>query len=111
MPYRPPTPAQVEAFLRRHALTAATAAAWAYLSGGQAVRKYTCGVRSHRLSGAIWFAWHARALLPPEDVARIEAAMQAGASGRVGAEPEPEPDVIAAAPAGEESWTDAPWMG
>jgi len=77
MPYLPPSPAAVRAFLKAHELTGAEAARIGYLSGGQAVRKYTGGQQPHRMSGAVWFAWHAHQLLDADTIARIEAAMAA----------------------------------
>lgn len=79
MPYTPPSPAAVRAFLQAHRLTGAAAARIGYLSGGQAVRKYTAATAPHRLSGAVWFAWHAHQLLDAETLARIETAMDASA--------------------------------
>jgi hypothetical protein len=70
-----PNPAQVRAYLTREGLTGAEAARRGYLSGGQAVRKYTGGARPHKISGAVWFAWHAHQMLDAETIARIEAAM------------------------------------
>jgi len=78
-PYTPPSPASVRAFLKAHGLTGAAAARRGYLSGGQAVRKYTGGQQPHRVPGAVWFAWHAHQLLDAETLARIEAAMAASA--------------------------------
>jgi len=75
-----PTPAQVRAYFKAQGLTGAEAARRGYLSGGQAVRKYTGGAKPHRVSGAVWFCWHAHALLPPETIAMIEAAMAADAT-------------------------------
>lgn len=74
-----PTPAAIRAFLKTHGLTGAQAARNGYLSGGQVVRKYTAPTAPHRLSGAVWFAWHAHALLDAESIARIEAAMASSA--------------------------------
>lgn len=79
MIYRPPTPAAVRAFFQAHGLTGAQAARQAYLSGGPAVRKYLSPSRPHRVSGAVWFAWHAHQILDPATLARIEAAMAASA--------------------------------
>lgn len=79
MPYLPPAPAAVRAFLKAHHLTGAQAAQQAYLSGGQAVRKYTGGSAPHRVPGAVWFVWHAHQLLDADTIARIEAAMAASA--------------------------------
>ena len=70
-----PSPATIRAYLHQHGLTGAVAARRGYLSGGQAVRKYTGGAKPHRISGAVWFAWHAHQLLDAETIARIEAAM------------------------------------
>ena len=81
MNYTSPTPEAVHAFLRANHLTGAQAAQQAYLSGGQAVRKYTGGSAPHRVPGAVWFAWHAHALLDADTIARIEAAMAASAGG------------------------------
>ncbi len=74
-----PTPAAIRAFLRRHKLSGSQAARMAYLSGGQAIRKYTGGANPHKISGAVWFALHAHLLLSPEIIAAIEAAMAADA--------------------------------
>lgn len=81
MNYTSPTPEAVRALLRANHLTGAQAAQQAYLSGGQAVRKYTGGSAPHRVPGAVWFAWHAHALLDADTIARIEAAMAASAGG------------------------------
>lgn len=70
-----PTPDAIRAFLKAHGLTGATAARQGYLSGGQAVRKYTAQNQPHRLSGAVWFAWHAHQMLDEATIARIEVAM------------------------------------
>jgi hypothetical protein len=70
-----PTPAAIRAFLKANGLTGATAARQGYLSGGQAVRKYTAQNQPHRLSGAVWFAWHAHQMLDEATIARIEVAM------------------------------------
>jgi len=80
MPTLIPTPDLIRAYLAREGLTGAEAARRGYLSGGQAVRKYTGGARPHRLSGAVWFAWHAHQCLDAETIARIEAAMAADAT-------------------------------
>ena len=80
MTYTPPTPAAVRAFLKAHGLTGAQAAEQAYLSGGQTVRKYTGGRDPHRVPGAVWFTWHAKHILTPEAIARIEAAMTASSA-------------------------------
>lgn len=74
-----PTAERVRSYLRRHGITGAEAARRGYLSGGQAVRKYTGGAKPHRISGAVWFAWHAHQMLDAETIARIEAAMAADA--------------------------------
>lgn len=79
MPYLTPSPAAVRAFLKAHRLTGAQAAHQAYLSGGQAVRKYTGGSAPHRVPGAVWFAWHAHQMLDADTIARIEAAMAVNA--------------------------------
>lgn len=79
MTYLPPTSAAVRRFLKAHGLTGSQAARQAYLSGGPAVRKYTNPNRPHRVSGAVWFAWHAHLLLDDETIAHIEAAMAASA--------------------------------
>lgn len=75
MNYSPPTPAAVRRFLKAHGLTGSQAARQAYLSGGPAVRKYTNPNQPHRVSGAVWFAWHAHLLLDAAVIAQIEAAM------------------------------------
>lgn len=75
-PYFTPSPLAVRAFLKRHGLTGSQAARQGYLSGGQAVRKYTAPTNPHRVSGAVWFAWHAHQLLDAETIDRIEAAME-----------------------------------
>lgn len=74
-----PKPNAIRAFLRSHNLTGEAAARMAYLSGGQAVRKYTGGRTPHRMSGAVWFALHAHVLLTARQIAEIEAAMESGA--------------------------------
>jgi hypothetical protein len=74
-----PGPAAIRAFLARHGITGGRAARMAYLSGGQAVRKYTGGAHPHAMSGAVWFAMHAHIMLDAETIARIEAAMEADA--------------------------------
>lgn len=74
-----PAPSAIRAFLKAHGLTGATAARQGYLSGGQAVRKYTANNQPHRISGAVWFAWHAHQMLDEATIARIEAAMVADA--------------------------------
>jgi hypothetical protein len=63
--------------LKAQGLTGAEAARRGYLSGGQAVRKYTGGASPHQISGAVWFAWHAHQILDAATIARIEAAMAA----------------------------------
>lgn len=73
--YTPPTPDQVREFLRAHSLTGSRAAALAGLSGSNKVRAYTGGANPHAVSYAIWFTWHAKTILPPETIAKIEAAM------------------------------------
>lgn len=84
MPYLPPSPQAIRAFLKRHGLTGAIAAHQGYLSGGQAVRKYTAPTNPHRMSGAVWFAWHAHQMLDAATLARIEAAMVADAEAEGG---------------------------
>jgi hypothetical protein len=74
-----PTPAAIRAYFKRNGLTGSLAARQGYLSGGQAVRKYTATSQPHRLSGAVWFAWHAHQMLDEATIARIEAAMVADA--------------------------------
>jgi hypothetical protein len=79
--HRPTAPSTdaVRAYLKARGITGAEAARRGYLSGGQAVRKYTGGARPHQVSNAVWFAWHAHELLDAETVARIEAAMEVDA--------------------------------
>lgn len=76
MTYTHPTPAQVREFLRRHHLTGSAAADLAGLAGGQQVRKYTGGEKPHRVSYAIWFTWHAKTVLTPDQIDNIETAMR-----------------------------------
>lgn len=77
MTYIPPTPAQVRAFLRANNLTGSRAAELAGLNSGSMTRKYTGGAKPHRVSYATWFTWHAKMILPPELLEKIEAAMMA----------------------------------
>lgn len=79
LPRRPST-AAVRAYLKARGITGAQAARRGYLSGGQAVRKYTGGASPHQVSGAVWFAWHAHELLDAETIARIEASMDSDAA-------------------------------
>lgn len=76
MTYTPPTPAQVREFLRAHNLTGSVAAELAGLNDSSAIRKYTGGQKPHRMSYAIWFTLHAKILLPPSQVAMIEAEIE-----------------------------------
>ena len=76
MTYIPPTPDQVRDFLRANDLTGSVAAELGGISGGQMVRKYTGGAHPHKVSYALWFTWHAKMLLQPETIERIEAAMR-----------------------------------
>jgi hypothetical protein len=80
----PETPAQfappagsVHAFLQRHALTGNQAARMMYLSGSRQVRKYTGGENPRQMDGARWFALHAHVILSPDQIAEIEAVMEA----------------------------------
>ena len=84
MPYIPPSSQAIRAFLKRNGLTGSQAARQGYLSGGQAVRKYTAPTKPHRMSGAVWFAWHAHQMLDDATLARIEAAMVADAEDEGG---------------------------
>lgn len=77
--YTPPTAEQVREFLRRHNLSGAQAAELAGLSGSNKVRAYTGGDKPARMGYATWFTLHAKLVLPPELLARIEAEMQADA--------------------------------
>jgi hypothetical protein len=70
--YTPPTPAQVREFLLRHNLTGSVAAEMAGLNGSSAVRKYTGGSKPHSMGYATWFTLHAKAVLTPSELARIE---------------------------------------
>lgn len=74
--YIPPTPEQVREFLRTHNLTGSAAAELAGLNSSAAVRKYTGGAQPHRVSYAVWFAWHAKMILAPSQIAEIEEAMK-----------------------------------
>lgn len=71
-----PTPEAIRIFLKRHGITGSQGARMAYLSGGQAIRKYTGGGHPHRMSGAVWFALHAHVMLNAEQIREIEDAMR-----------------------------------
>lgn len=71
-----PSVAQIRAFVAENGLTGGRAAELAYLSGGQAFRKYTGGAKPHRMSGAIWFTLVAKTMLPESTIAEIERRMQ-----------------------------------
>lgn len=75
MTYTPPTPAQVREFLRRHNLTGSVAADMAGLNDSSAIRKYTGGSKPHSMGYATWFTLHAKAVLTPSELARVECAM------------------------------------
>lgn len=77
MIYRPPTPDQVREFLRAHNLTGSAAAEMAGLNNASAIRKYTGGSKPHQMGYATWFTLHAKAVLTPSELARVEDAMRA----------------------------------
>lgn len=75
-PGLPPAEA-VHAYLKRHGITGAQAARMMYLSGARQVRKYTGGESPRQMDGARWFCLHAHMMLSAEQIAEIEAAMEA----------------------------------
>lgn len=64
-------------YLRGNDITGAQAARMMYLTGSNQVRKYTGGAKPRQMDGARWFCLHAHNMLSPEQIAQIEAAMQA----------------------------------
>lgn len=72
-----PSAGAVHAFLQRHEITGSQAARMMYLSGSRQVRKYTGGENPRQMDGARWFCLHAHVLLSPDQIAKIESAMDA----------------------------------
>ncbi|RDH86362.1 MAG: hypothetical protein DIZ78_09335 [endosymbiont of Escarpia spicata] len=80
---KPGTPSAeaVHAFLQQHGITGSQAARMLYLSDSRQVRKYTGGKSPRQLGLLHWFALHAHTVLTPEQIAEIEAAMDADLVG------------------------------
>ena len=72
---REPSPQAVRAFLARQGITGEDAAAMAYLAHGANIRSYITGTSNMPI--ARWFALVAHTVLPPAQIAKIEAAMEA----------------------------------